>query len=320
MPSMPLRAPRRAPLLPFLLSIAACIVPPARETAHGAAAAEPHDLGTASAGAARWAGPDGGSETMVFLLMGQSNMEGAPKPAPEDETENPRVVVLAYDTCPNLGRTYDEWYVAKPPLHGCYAGVGPGDGFGKAMAAAYPNATIALVPLAVSGADIDLFRKGVVSTRRREFRIPPDNHWSGAYDWMIERARRAQRVGTIRGMVFHQGESDTGNAAWVAKVKGLVADLRADLGIGDAPFVAGELLYSGCCGRWHNPLVAQLSAQIPGTRVVSAEGLSGIDAAHFDLAGQREIGQRYATAMIALLHGPAPAAAAQGTGIEKDTQ
>lgn len=238
---------------------------------------------------------------MIFLLIGQSNMVGAPKPQSGDEVENPRVEVLAYDDCPNLHRVYNHWYVAKPPLHDCYGGVGPGDGFGKALAAAYPNATIGLVPLAINGVDVDFFVKGVVSSRRHEFRIPPDNHWAGAYDWVVERARLAQQMGTIRGILFHQGESDAGNPRWVGKVATIVADLRSDLGLRRAPFVAGELLYSGCCGKWHNSLIAQLPHVIDDASVVSANGLSGQDAAHFDLPAQREIGARYGAAMIDLL-------------------
>jgi hypothetical protein len=244
---------------------------------------------------------EGKTDLMIFLLIGQSNMVGAPKPEAADEQENPRVKVLAYETCASLGRTYNEWCTAKPPLHGCYGGVGPGDYFGKALAAAYPNATIGLVPLAINGIDIDFYEKGVASKRRREFSIPPDNHWSGAYDWVLERARLAQRVGKIHGIIFHQGESDTGSPEWVGKVKKMVSDLRADLGLGEVPFVAGELLYTGCCGKWHNPLMLQLTQEISNTRVVSANGLSGQDAAHFDLAGQRELGKRYAAAMIELM-------------------
>ena len=241
------------------------------------------------------------SSAMIFLLIGQSNMVGAPAPEPADQIEDPRVRVLAYEDCSRFGRTYNQWYSAKPPLHGCSGGVGPGDYFGRALAKAYPSATLGLVPLGISGVDIDFFLKGVISARRHEFRIPPDDHWSGAYDWVLERARLAQRSGTIRGILFHQGESDTGSPLWVGKVKTLVSDLRADLNLGEAPFVAGELLYSGCCGKWHNPLLARLPQEISNTRVVSAEGLSGLDAAHFDLSGQRELGARYGAAMLDLL-------------------
>lgn len=239
---------------------------------------------------------------MIFLLLGQSNMVGQPRPEAQDRVEDPRVRVLAYEDCWSLGRTYNHWYPAKAPLHDCGAGVGPGDYFARTLAKAYPDATIGLVPLAISGVDIDFFVKGAISARRSEFKIPPDNHWSGAYDWVIERARLAQRSGVIRGIIFHQGESDTGSPKWVGKVQGLVADLRRDLGLGEVPFVAGELLYTGCCGKWHNPLIAELPQKISNARVVSAEGLAGTDAAHFDLLSQRTFGARYGAAMLELLN------------------
>jgi hypothetical protein len=235
----------------------------------------------------------------IYLLVGQSNMVGQPAPEAVDRQENPRIQVLAYEDCGSLGRTYNEWDVASPPLHNCWGGLGPGDYFAREMVEVMPNTTVGLVPLAIAGVDIDMFRKGVVSARRGEFTIPPDNHWEGAYDWVIERARLAQESGTIRGILFHQGESDSGSSAWLDKVADLVDDLRTDLGIESAPFVAGELLYTGCCSS-HNSLVAELPSRIPNSAVVSASGLAGTDTAHFDLAGQRELGRRYAEKMLEL--------------------
>jgi hypothetical protein len=276
------------------------------ETSGGAPAAGA--AGSAGAGGSGGSGGSGGTagaggadpNFYVFLLIGQSNMEGMPQPQEQDRVTDERVKVLAYDNCANLARTYNEWYTAAPPLHACFAGVGPGDQFGKTLAAAYPQATIGLVPLGISGVDIDFFRKGVTSARRTEFRIPPDNHWGGAYEWVIERATLAQQSGVIRGIIFHQGESDTGQAVWVDKVKGMVTDLRTDLGLGDAPFIAGELLHGGCCAV-HNSIVNQLPSQITNAHVISASGLAGADTAHFDLAGQRELGVRYGQKMIEVL-------------------
>lgn len=238
----------------------------------------------------------------LFLLIGQSNMEGAPEPAPEDRMENPRVRVLGYD---NFGdRKWNEWDTASPPLHRSWAGVGPGDSFGKAMADAWPEATIGLVPCAISGVDIDFFLKGVTPSRRKEFQIPPDNAREGAYGMVIERARLAQKDGVIRGILFHQGESDNGNPAWVPKVRQLVGDLRADLALdASVPFVAGELLHTGCCTA-HNPLIQQLPHEIPNAHVVSAAGLTELADpwnAHFDLPAQRELGRRYAATMLQAL-------------------
>lgn len=239
----------------------------------------------------------------IFLLIGQSNMEGVPLPQAEDTVEDPRVQVLGYTNCDGGGvsRQYNQWYVAKPPLHSCWAGVGPGDWFAKTLLESWPDAEIALIPLAISGVDIDFFRKGVVSARRGEFQIPPDNTKSGAYEMVIERATLAQELGTIRGILFHQGESDSGQQVWVTKVAEIVSDLRTDLGLGeDVPFIAGELLYSGCCAG-HNARVNELPNVIPNAHVVSASGLAGQDQYHFNLAGQRELGRRYAEAFLASL-------------------
>jgi hypothetical protein len=237
----------------------------------------------------------------LFLLIGQSNMWGVPAPEDADRVPHPRVLVLAYEDCPALGRKYGEWYPASPPLHACNGGVGPGDAFGRTYADARPGVRVGLVPLAIGGAAIALFQKGVVADNRAEFRIPPDNHFAGAYEWIIERARIARRSGVISGILLHQGESDAHfNTGWEFQVRDFVADLRRDLELGDGvPFVAGELLRTGCCGKF-NSHVQALPGLIPKAAVVSSEGLSGTDQYHFDLEGQRVLGARYGTSMLRL--------------------
>jgi hypothetical protein len=264
------------------------------------------DAGIVASGGSSAGMPDGGNAgptgMQIFLLFGQSNMEGVPQPESADRVEDPRVEVLGYTSCGS--RQYNEWYVARPPLHSCYLGVGPGDYFGRAMAEAWPDAEIGLVPAAISGVDIDYFRKGVISARRAEFSIPPDNARDSAYDMLLEKAQLAQERGTIRGILFHHGEADSGQSVWLSKVAEIVEDLRADLGLGeDVPFVAGELLYTGCCSD-HNSLVNLLPSNVPNSHVVSASGLAGVDASHFDLPGQRELGARYAEAMLEALSAP----------------
>lgn len=237
----------------------------------------------------------------IYLLIGQSNMEGAPRPQAQDAAPDPRVKVLAYAYYPRLGRKYNEWSVAVPPLHSINLGVGPGDYFAKSLIASMPEGvTIGLVPCAIAGVDIDYFRKGVVSSRRSEFRIPPDNERPGAYEWVLERARIAQKYGVIKGILFHQGESDNGSVEWIGKVNGMVADLRSDLGIPDAPILIGELLRGGAC-EGHNQIIGQAVETIPKAFLVSSEGLKGIDQFHFNLEAQRELGRRYAEVMLRAL-------------------
>ena len=70
----------------------------------------------------------------VFLLLGQSNMEGIPMPEQEDRVTHERIRVLAYDDLPALGRKYNNWTIAEPPLHSAGTGLGPGDYFARMQA------------------------------------------------------------------------------------------------------------------------------------------------------------------------------------------
>ena len=237
----------------------------------------------------------------IYLLFGQSNMAGGAASEAQDRVVHPRVRMLAYDNCPSQNRTYNQWYTASPNLHGCGTGMGLGDWFGRIVADSMTQDTIALIPCAIPGVDIDFFRKNIVSTRRGEFRIPPDNKAAGAYPWMVERLKIAQQKGVIKGILLHQGEADWTSAArtaWPGKVSEILTDLKKDLGFGDVPFLVGELRRDGCCGA-HNPYVATLAKSVPNGHVISSNGLSVTsDAYHFDAAGLREFGKRYAATMV----------------------
>lgn len=236
----------------------------------------------------------------IYLLFGQSNMAGGAATTAADKATNPRVKMLNYTNC--TGRSFNNWYTAAPSLHGCGDGLGPGDWFAKTMADSFPNDTIGLLPAAIPGVDIAFFMKGVVSSRRSEFSIPPDNKtYNSVYPLMVEKIKIAQKKGVLKGILFHQGESDWRDSArktWVSKVKGIVDSLKKDTDIGDVPFLAGELRYDGCCAA-HNTYVANLAKALPKGYVVSAQGLEKAnDDYHFTANGYREFGKRYAAAML----------------------
>jgi hypothetical protein len=236
--------------------------------------------------------PTTASKFHCFLLLGQSNMEGYPKAQASDKVEDSRVLVLGYDNNSALGRVTDEWDVACPPLHSTYQGaIGPGDWFGKTIIEKVPDGdTIGLIPCAINGEKIETFMKSGGSK----------------YSWIINRAKLAkQKGGVIEGILFHQGESNSGDTSWPGKVKTLVTDLRNDLDLGNVPFIAGELLYSGGCAG-HNTLVNQLPSVITNCYVVSADGLV-VDPSdtqwrlHFGHDSQVTLGKRYAEKMIQAL-------------------
>jgi hypothetical protein len=218
-------------------------------------------------------------------------MAGWARATAADKVEDPRIQVLGFDGCAATGRVNNQWDVAAPPLHECGPGaIGPGDWFSKTLLQKLPpNDKIYLVPCALSGQAVSVFSKG-----------------TDKYTWMVNRVKAAQQMGgVLEGMLFHQGESDCGNSAWPGKVKQLVTDLRADLGAGDVPFLAGELAPDGDCSN-HNPLVNQLPSQITNAHVISAQGLH-IDPAdtqwhlHFGHDDTVELGKRYEAKMAELL-------------------
>ncbi|WP_438021785.1 sialate O-acetylesterase [Sorangium sp. So ce233] len=254
------------------------------EVSGGGSAGDPNAGGSSGGGTAE-------PVLHVFLLLGQSNMAGYPKALDADKAENPRIKVLGFDACAATGRVEGAWDIAAPPLHECWNGaIGPGDYFSRTILDRYPaQDSVGLVPSAISGERIETFMK-VGGTK---------------YGWILSRAKAAQDIGgVIEGILFHQGESNCGDPAWPGKVKTLVSDLRADLGAGDVPFLAGELLHSGSCAR-HNALVNQLPGLMTNAHVVSAEGLA-IDPTdtwnlHFGHDAQVTLGTRYAEKMIGAL-------------------
>jgi hypothetical protein len=174
------------------------------------------------------------------------------------------------------------------------------------VADSFPDDTIALVPCAIGGVDISFFSKGVISSRRKEFAIPPDNQWAGAYPWMLERLKLAQQKGEIAGILLHQGESDwrdTARTKWPGRVAKIVSDLKSDLKFGDVPVLIGELRQDSkaCCGA-HNPFVATAAKTVPNGHVVASRGLeAGNDAFHLTSVGYRDLGKRFAAEMIKAL-------------------
>lgn len=246
------------------------------------------------AGAAPW---------KIYLLFGQSNMTGGQTPGPEDVFNNPRVKVLAYNNC--SGRTYNEWYMATGALH-CAAGFGIGDWFGKIVADSLKQDTLALIPCAIAGVPIDFFQKGVISSRRKEFSIPPDNHWDGAYPWVLSRLQIALQKGQMAGILLHQGEADWTaelQKAWQGKVVGIYDSLKKDLGFKDVPFLIGELRAdaAACCAG-NNAYIAQTAKALPQGYVISSANLTvNNDPYHFNADGLREFGKRYAATYLQAL-------------------
>ncbi len=161
----------------------------------------------------------------IYLMLGQSNMEGTAEIQSQDQVANPRVQVLQSQTCSG-SLVYGTWREALPTLIRCPrsdGGLGPGDTFGRTMAALSPsNVTIGLVGGAYGGARIEYFMKSCGSDCTPPYggiAGAPNNGTSG-YQWVLDMAKKAQQRGVIKGFIFHQGESngDYNRSRWTANV------------------------------------------------------------------------------------------------------
>ena len=116
----------------------------------------------------------------------------------------------------------------------------------------------------------------------------------------------AQKDGVIRGILLHQGESNTNDKEWPDKVKGVYENLLADLNLKaeEVPLLAGEVVNAdqkGVCASM-NKIIDELPKTIPTAHVISSSGCAArSDHLHFTPAGYRELGKRYAETMLPLL-------------------
>jgi alpha-L-fucosidase 2 len=122
----------------------------------------------------------------------------------------------------------------------------------------------------------------------------------------VNSAKTAQKDGVIKGILLHQGESNSGDKEWPNKVKGVYDNLLKDLNLKaeNVPLLAGELVgadQKGACAGM-NKIIDELPKTIPTAHVISSTGCIGRpDRLHFTPEGYRELGERYAEEMLSLL-------------------
>lgn len=246
----------------------------------------------------------------IYLMFGQSNMDGAGTIESQDRAGvDERFQVIGAVTCNgnNTSFTLGKWRTATPPIVRCGSGLGIGDYFGRIMVANLPQKIrVGVVPVAVPGCDIGLFDKAnfetYVSNAPDWMKAIINDYGGNPYARLVEVAKLAQKDGVIKGILFHQGETNTNSTTWKNQVQQVVANLKSDLGLEDVPFLAGELLAAdGACCSSHNVEVNKLPDVIPNAHVISSSGLLGTDAAHFTSASYRTFGERYAEKMLELI-------------------
>ncbi|HEY1062269.1 MAG TPA: sialate O-acetylesterase [Daejeonella sp.] len=222
----------------------------------------------------------------VYLLIGQSNMAGRGLIDKTKSRVDNRIEMLDEN---------NNWIPAKDPIHfdrPSIVGVGPGLSFAKSILKNNHKIRIGLVPAALGGSPISAWTDGLAYTG-----VFP-------YEDAIKRTRLAMRRGVIKGIIWHQGESDCNDKAamtYLTKLVELVKKLRIDIGDPNLPFVAGEIGYFFKDNNLINKELSTLSISVTNAAVVSARGLQHKgDSTHFDTKSAVILGKRYAIAMNGL--------------------
>ena len=220
----------------------------------------------------------------IFLLMGQSNMAGRGLLEDVQPIRGERIRVF------QDGR----WTMAEEPLHHdrANAGIGLAMSFAQSVLAAGPDRIIGLVPRAVGSTPLERWMPG-----------------ADLYEGAMAAAREAARDGTIKAVLWHQGEQDSKSEAdassYVQRFSALVATLREQLDAPSLPVIVGEL-GSYLSERPDFPHYRIVNAElrniphtVPRSAFVSAEGLTDKgDSLHYDARSLRIFGERYAAAYL----------------------
>ena len=247
----------------------------------------------------------------IYLCIGQSNMEGHAKFEPQDTIVNKRFQVLEAVDCDNLKRKKGQWYTAVPPLSRCTTGLTPADYFGREMIANLPeDVKVGVINVAVGGCKIELFDKdnyeSYVSTSPQWLKSMVAQYDGNPYARLVEMAKIAQETGVIKGILLHQGESNTNDTLWTKKVKVVYDNLLKDLNLKaeSTPLLAGEVVHAdqgGICASM-NKIIATLPETIPNSHVISSSGCPDVaDNLHFSAEGYRMLGKRYAAKMLEIM-------------------
>lgn len=256
------------------------------------------------------AGPD--PDFYIFLCLGQSNMEGAADIQEQDRgSVDKRFKVMAAVDFPEQGRKQGKWYTAEPPLCRPSSKLCPADYFGRTLVEGLPkDIKVGVINVSIGGCRIELFEKDTyqayVETAPDWMTGMIDAYGGNPYQRLVDMAKLAQKDGVIKGILLHQGESNTNDREWPDKVKGVYDNLLKDLNLEaeEVPLIAGEVVHEdegGVCASM-NKIIATLPETIPTAHVVSSKGCAALpDHLHFTPEGYRELGKRYAETMLPLL-------------------
>ena len=223
----------------------------------------------------------------LWVLAGQSNMVGRARIDPS-YTKDPRVRMFSVEGV---------WQLGAHPLHEpARPGAGPGLEFAKEMVRR-TGVPIGLVPCARGGTSMDQWSPALAAQGP-----------ASLYGNLLDRVRRVG--GKITGVLWYQGENDTGTEAaplYKRKYQDFVGKLRADLGRPDLPIYYAQLARyvnhvtnpARYYVEWNVVQEAQRASEmeLPHVRMIATLDLEQGDLIHLSRESLERVGRRFARAV-----------------------
>jgi len=226
----------------------------------------------------------------VFIMAGQSNMAGRGIVEPEDTVSDKRIFSINKD---------GQIILAKEPLHFYEperTGLDCGLSFAKTLITKIPaDISILIIPTAVGGSSIS--QCGCDSVFRNV----------KLYSNFLSKVEIAKQNGIIKGILWHQGESDANEKnipLYKQRLHLLFSKFRSAIGNNELPVLLGELgSFSNTQANFDliNKAIHDYATEDKNSRIISTKDLKDKgDHLHFDSEGQRTMGKRFANAYLGM--------------------
>jgi hypothetical protein len=224
----------------------------------------------------------------VFIMAGQSNMAGRALVEPKDTIANKRILSINKE---------GKLIVAKEPLHFYepnLTGLDCGVSFARRLLKDIPqDVSIVLIPTAVGGSAISQWLDDSVYRSVQLFSN------------FTAKVNNARQLGTIKGILWHQGESDANeknSPKYEERLATLIKKFRLVAGDNDLPVLIGELAsfsknkqqFSLINDAIHHYVLQDVNTSVIATGDLKDKG----DSLHFNSAAQRMMGKRFAEAYL----------------------
>lgn len=218
-----------------------------------------------------------------FLMIGQSNMAGRGDMADVKPIRNPQCHMLRNGRWQPMREPINP---DRPIFEGRYrSGVSLAASFAESYAKDKQR-NVGLIPCADGGTKIALWQPGEL-----------------LFDHAVLQTKLAQRTSVLKGILWHQGESDCLQdedvEAYAKRFLTVMEALREQ--VGNVPVVIGQLhpmtggIYEvGDRVAKLNAILGQLARELPCCAIARVEDLRlKEDGLHFDAVSCRELGKRY---------------------------